>query len=76
MRTVLVDYSNLGKEAEFVREDEKGRRVAIQACRIHESWEQWGAPKSILSDNVQDVEDWRHGRHSRVLSRVDRRRPS
>lgn len=43
----------------FVREDEKGRRITIYACRCHESWEQWGAHTDALSDNVPAVEAWR-----------------
>ena len=42
----------------FVREDESGRRVRVQACyhRGLGSWEQWGAHTEVLSENVPAVE--------------------
>ena len=46
-------------EVEFVRRDEQGREYIIYACRCYESWEQWGAPTKILSENVEAVEIWR-----------------
>ena len=49
-----------GAEVAFERADEEGREFTILACRCYESWEQWGAAKEILSDNVDAVEHWRH----------------
>lgn len=50
-----------GAEVAFDREDDDGREITILACKCYESWEQWGAPTEILSDNVDAVERWRHG---------------
>ena len=47
--------------AEIVFERKEGRRLhAVLACKCYESWEQWGAPREVLSDNVDAVERWRH----------------
>lgn len=46
--------------AEIVFEREKdGKEYTILAAKSYESWEQWGAPKDILADNVNTVEKWR-----------------
>ena len=50
-----------GAEIVFVRRDDADREHIILACRCYESWEQWGASRDILSDNVRAVEAWRHG---------------
>jgi len=49
-----------GAEVVFIREDESGRKATIYACRCYESWEQWGAHREVLCDNVPAVEAWRH----------------
>ena len=46
-------------EVVFTREDERGEQHTIYACCCYESWEQWGAIREILSDNIEDVETWR-----------------
>lgn len=47
--------------AEIVFERKDGRTVhTILACKCYESWEQWGATRDVLSDNVGAVERWRH----------------
>ncbi len=50
-----------GADIVFLRHDLSGNLYAIQACTCYESWEQWGQPKEILGDNVDDVEAWRQG---------------
>lgn len=49
-------------EIVFEREDKHGFNQQIFACKSHESWEQWGATAELLSDNVEAVEMWRHGK--------------
>jgi hypothetical protein len=49
-----------GAEVVFEREDQSGRAYTILAAKCYESWEQWGEPTEILSDNVDAVERWRH----------------
>ena len=46
----------------FVRRDDRDFVYEIQAAVCYESWEQWGAYKEILSDNVDTVEAWRRGK--------------
>ena len=48
-----------GAEVVFVREDTDGGQAVILACSCYESWEQWGAQTSVLTDNLDDVEAWR-----------------
>lgn len=50
-----------GAEVAFDRSDDDGHDYTILACRCYESWEQWGAATEILCDNVDAVENWRHG---------------
>jgi hypothetical protein len=50
-----------GADVVFTREDSDGMEYTIYACRCYESWEQWGEPRDILADNVDDVEEWRNG---------------
>ena len=50
-----------GAEIVFVRRDGRYKFV-ILAAKCYESWEQWGAPREVLGDNVPTVERWRqHG---------------
>jgi len=55
-----------GAEVVFVREDEKGEEKIIFACKCYESWQQWGEVQSILAENVDAVERWRHGKGVRL----------
>lgn len=43
----------------FVREHPNRRRDVIHADRCYEGWQQWGADRDTLADNVPDVEAWR-----------------
>jgi hypothetical protein len=49
-----------GAEIVFVRRL-KGRNETICAAVCYESWQQWGAPQTVLADNVVLVERWRRG---------------
>lgn len=49
-----------GAEIAFERDDERGHSHTVLAATCYESWEQWGAPREILCDNVDAVERWRH----------------
>jgi hypothetical protein len=62
----LIETRNPTREEEladvevvFVRKDKRGTLHTIYGCTVYESWEQWGAPREILSDNVPDIEAWR-----------------
>lgn len=65
MTTKLIETERLDYPArddckvKFTREDDKEKRYTIHACTCYESWQQWGAPKEVLGDNVDDVEEWR-----------------
>ena len=48
-----------GAEVVFTREDADGNKHIIYGCVCYESWEQWGARREILADNVADIEAWR-----------------
>jgi hypothetical protein len=50
-----------GAEIIFERLHE-GRKEIIHAATCYESWQQWNAPRTVLSANVDVVEAWRHGR--------------
>lgn len=54
-----VSEKKRGAEVVFVRED-KDNTYRVLGCKCCESWEQWGAPVSVLGDNVDDIEQWRH----------------
>jgi len=49
-----------GAEVVFTRK-EGVCEFTIFGCQSYESWEQWGAPKDVLGDNVDDIEKWRRG---------------
>ena len=49
-----------GADVVFEREDSDGREYTILGCKCYESWEQWGQPAEILSDNCDAIENWRH----------------
>ena len=53
------EAKNHGAEVVFTRAEPDGTEHTIYACTCYESWEQWGAVRSVLSDNVSDVEAWR-----------------
>jgi len=55
--------SKRGADVVFERSDSDGRKHTILACECYESWEQWGVPSEILSDNVGDVGAWRRLSH-------------
>tara|TARA_R100000482_G_scaffold123643_2_gene74115 strand:- start:843 stop:1082 length:240 start_codon:yes stop_codon:yes gene_type:complete len=44
-------------ETVFIRKDRSGNEYTIYSCKVYDSWEQWGVPKEILSDNVDDIEE-------------------
>jgi len=46
-------------EIVFEREDDAGRSYTIYGAVCYESWQQWGAPKEVLGDNVDDIAQWR-----------------
>lgn len=49
-----------GADVVFIRQDLRtGQYLEIFACVCYESWEQWGQPADILSENVENVEQWR-----------------
>jgi hypothetical protein len=49
-----------GGEVVFIRKDDQRKVVyKIFASKCYEGWEQWGADRDILGDNVDDVERWR-----------------
>ena len=66
---------NLGSEIVFIRKDNFGKYYKVLARRSHESWEQWGAPTEVLSDNVPDVEKWRknYGSRSNIAAILNKR---
>lgn len=63
-KLVSIRRPNLAERkrgAEVVFERKEGKIVhAVLACRCYESWEQWGAPTEVLTDNCPAVERWRH----------------
>jgi hypothetical protein len=48
-----------GAEVVFERVDRDGHEHTILACKCYESWEQWGAIREVLCDNIDAVERWR-----------------
>lgn len=65
VRKPTADEERRGAEIVFERLEERDSRKAthvILACTVYESWEQWGAIRDVLCDNVPAVEAWRHGR--------------
>ncbi len=49
-----------GAEIVFIRRNNStGKLIEIMGATCHESWEQWGQPREILSENVEDIENWR-----------------
>jgi hypothetical protein len=52
-----------GAEVAFIRKDNFGRFHRVLGCKCYESWEQWGADREILSDNVRTIEIWRRQQH-------------
>ena len=48
-----------GAEVVFERREGKRKHIVL-ACKCYEAWEQWGAETSVLCDNVNAVERWRH----------------
>lgn len=72
MRTVCVavrlpnrrERRDFGASVVFERRSpgRGGERFTIYAAPCYESWQQWGAPKDVLWDNVPAVNAWRRGR--------------
>lgn len=60
-RKPTTEEKKNGAEIVFIREDSAGRQIEIFGCKVYESWEQWGAPTEVLSDNVKNIEAWRRG---------------
>lgn len=56
--------NNLGPaEAIFIREGvDTKKEYIVYGCRCFESYQQWGQPMSILTDNIPDIEYWRKNR--------------
>ncbi len=50
-----------GAEVVFTRKG-NGETYTIYGCCCYESWEQWGAPREVLGDNVDTIEAWRRKR--------------
>lgn len=48
-----------GAEIIFIYKDEYKNFIRVKACKVYESWEQWGANTEILGQNVDRVEAWR-----------------
>lgn len=66
MRTRLIEIKQYrreykGAEIRFTRTDGQ-RTYIIYGSTCYESWQQWGAPKDVLSDNVPTIERWRQGK--------------
>ncbi len=64
MATKLIEIRKPTKEEKnaeivFIRKDKSNKIHTIYGCKCYESWEQWGASKEILGDNVDDIEKWR-----------------
>lgn len=55
-----AEQKDHGAEVVFTRKEGKCE-FTIFGCQCYESWEQWGAPKDVLGDNVDDIEKWRRG---------------
>lgn len=59
-REPTEDERKRGAEVVFVRYDPNYKsKHTILATRVYESWEQWGATREVLGDNVDDVDAWR-----------------
>jgi hypothetical protein len=58
-RKPTADEKSKSAEIVFIYEDTNGNEITIKACKVYESWEQWGAPLKVLSENVKRVETWR-----------------
>ena len=59
-KATKAERKSRGAEVVFTWEDEQGREHTIYGCTCYESWEQWGAPRDVLSDNCPSIERWRH----------------
>jgi hypothetical protein len=66
MKTVLIGTrkptkkeKENGADVVFIRHDKNGREFPVLACKLYESWQQWGQQNEILFENVHDVEQWR-----------------
>ena len=59
IRKPLLWEREKGADVVFVRMDTEGNYLNVYASTCYESWEQWGQPSEVLSDNVDDVENWR-----------------
>lgn len=58
--TPTAEQAAKGAEIVFIRRNNStGQTVEIMGATCHESWEQWGQPSEILSENVEDIEKWR-----------------
>lgn len=58
-KATKAEKKSKGADVVFTREDEDGKEYTIYGCKCYESWEQWGQPGYILSENVDAIEEWR-----------------
>lgn len=63
-KLILINKPNKALRSEgvdvvFKRIDRFDNVYTIYGCECYESWQQWGASKDVLSDNVDDIEAWR-----------------
>lgn len=65
----LEEQKNEAAEVIFTRKDRLGQVYIIYGSECYESWLQWGAPKEVLGDNVDDIEKWQKG--SRLKGAVE-----
>lgn len=61
VRLPTKSEKSAGAEVVFIRQKE-GMSWTIYGQKVHESWEQWGAPNNVLIDNVPTMEAWRKGK--------------
>lgn len=59
-KATKAEHKQRGAEVVFTREDSQGREYTIYGRKCYESWEQWGVPAYVLSDNCDAIERWRH----------------
>ena len=79
MRTRLVRLTECGYRATFVREDGAGRTWDVQvqiypagSVNKKKCWQQWGAPKEVLSQNMHAIECFMQNPNHPFLRNVER----
>lgn len=59
LRKPTKEEKNKGAEVVFLRKDFNGNVISVYGAKCYESFEQWGAPVEVLSDNCINIESWR-----------------